>query len=413
MFQRALEQELARTINSISNVKTSRVHLAIPKKSLFMRDRQKSRASVIVSLYSGRNLSDGQVSAIVHLVSSSVPNLDVENVTLVDQKGSLLSNGENTKEMAHTSKQFEYARKLEKSYVARIENILMPILGQDAIRAQVTADIDFTVSEQTQETYNPDTPTARSLQIKEEQSSGSSVGGVPGALSNQPPGAGQAPEVSKGGDGQGGNESSRSTRTETRNFELDRTINHTRFATGKLRRLSAAVVIDDKLTIDEAGATVRAQRSPEEIERITGLVKKAMGFDIQRGDSVNVINAAFTVPVVPQDLPEPAIWEQAWVWDAVKQGLGGLVVLLILFGVLKPAIKNLSKSIAPVMHIPAPAAGVPDQDEQLRLENEQEVKKLAGPKSPHDQNMQLAHDTVEQDPKLVAQVVKSWVTENG
>ncbi len=411
LFQRELEQELARTINSISNVKTARVHLAIPKKSLFLRDRQKPRASVVVSLYSGRNLSEGQVAAIVHMVSSSVPNLDVENVTLVDQKGSLLSNGENSKEMAISTKQFDYARKLESSYVARIEDILTPILGSDAIRAQVTADIDFTESEQTQETYNPDTPTARSTQVKEEQSSGSSgVGGVPGALSNQPPGAGQAPETTKAATGQAGNESNHSTRTETRNYELDRTINHTRFATGKLRRLSVAVVIDDKLTTNESGTTVRTERSPEEIERITGLVKKAMGFDIQRGDSVNIINAAFTVPAAPQELPAPSLLEQAWLWDVVKQGLGGLVILIILFGVLKPAIKNLSKSIAPVMHVPALPNGADAENDQLQIQQEKELKKLAGPKTPYEQNMQIAHDTVIQDPKLVAQVVKSWVT---
>ena len=183
IYQKALEQELARTISSLSNVKAARIHLAIPKQSVFLRNRQKPRASVIVGLYSGRSLSDGQVAAISHLVSSSVPNLDVDNVTVVDQNGRLLTDGQQTTEMAMSSTQFEYARKLEKNYMDRIENILTPILGAEAVRAQVTADIDFTYNEQTQELYNPDSQVPVSVQIAEEQSSGKSTGGVPGALS--------------------------------------------------------------------------------------------------------------------------------------------------------------------------------------------------------------------------------------
>ncbi len=419
IYQKALEQELSRTISSLANVKSARIHLAIPKQSVFLRNRQKPRASVTVSLYAGRTLNDGQVAAISHLVSSSVPNLDVENVTVVDQTGRLLTNGQSTSEMAMTSTQFEYARKLEKNYIERIENILIPILGANAVRAQVTADIDFTYNEQTQELFNPDSQVPVSVQIAEEQSSGKSLGGVPGALSNQPPAATDVPEqANAGGDTAAGASSptSRSSRKETRNFEIDKTVSHTRYAMGRVRRLSAAVVVDDKITVNEQGERLRANRTPEEIERITELVKKAVGFSVQRGDSVNVINEAFTDPVVPEELPEQPIWEQAWIWDVAKQAVGGLLLLLILFGVLRPVIKNLSKSIEPLYKVPAVAAGnalVPSEirEDQLSLSGGEAHKKLEAPASPMDKNMVVAKQAVMDDPKLVAQVVKNWVSQ--
>lgn len=412
LFQRALEQELVRSINSLSNVQSSRIHLAIPRRSLFVRDRQRPRASVIVKLYPGRNLSEGQVSAIVHLVASSVSNLDIENVTLVDQKGHLLTKGESNSDMARTSSNYEYARRVEKGKEIRIENILAPILGADAVRAQVTADIDFTYSEQTQETYNPDTPTTRSIQTIEEMTTGSSSqGGVPGATSNQPAAKPSVPEVGAGAEKQlAGGGSSKSMRKEIKNFELDKTVSVTRFAMGRIRRLSAAVVIDDKIVIGQDGTSVRSKRSPEEIERITSLVKKAIGFDLQRGDSVNVINSSFMVPAEPAELPEAPIWEQAWVWDAVKQVAGWGFVLLIIFGVLKPVIKSLIKTIEPVMNVPALAAPSSDvADDQLTLSGAEAQQRLKGPKTPFDQNMETAKSTAGDDPKLVAQVVKTWV----
>lgn len=415
-FQKALESELAVTISSLTNVKSARIHLALPKQSVFVRNRQKPGASVVLNLYSGRELAEGQVAAIVHLVASSVPNLEVENVTVVDQKGRLLTNGDSSREMALTSTQFEYTQRLEKSYIERIENILTPILGVDALRAQVTADIDFTYSEQTQETFNPDTPTPRSVQTQEEKVTGSTDGGgVPGSLTNQPPGQPTVPETNAGDSGSSSGSNSRSTRRETKNYELDKTISHTRFAMGRLRRLSAAVVLDDNVSTDEAGQVIRVQRSPEEIERITSLVKKAIGFNLQRGDSVNVINAAFTQPEEVADIPAPPIWEQPWLWDVVKHVVGVILLLVIAFGVLRPVFRAITATIQPIVHMPAqlPAAAATAEiaDDQLSLSMD-DKKKLEGPKTPLDVNLQAAHQTVNDDPKLVAQVVKNWVTDN-
>ena len=278
----------------------------------------------------------------------------------------------------------------------------------------MSADIDFTYNEQTQQSYNPDNKVSVSEQISHESTSNGLEGGVPGALSNKPPGATNVSDTAR--QSMEANASpNRSSRKEVRNYELDKTISHTKFAMGRIKRLSAAVVVDDLLTTTKAGEVVRTQRSPEEIERITELVKKSMGFNLQRGDTINVINASFTTPEAPEALPEPAIWEQPWVWDVVKQVLGGGLVLLILFGVLKPVIKSLSRTITPVLNVPAiegaGANGSDVADDQLSLSDGSATKKLAAPATPYDVNMQTMKDTVNSDPKLVAQVVKNWVAE--
>lgn len=412
-YQRALEIEIGRTITSLSSVKSVRVHLAIPKQSVFVRNRKKSSASVTVNLFPGRTLEAAQVTAIVHMVSSSVPNLGSQQVTVVDQKGMLLTNGDANRQMAMSSAQFEYTQKLEASLTQRIERILEPLLGAESVRAQVSADIDFTTSEQTQESYNPDALALRSNQLSEERSSSSSDGGIPGALSNQPPvEASTLAPGAAGAGGEGAGAQGRTQRREVNNYELDKTISHTRFAMGRLHRLSIAVIVDDHLTLGENGTSIRAARTPEELERLTDLVKKAVGFNSQRGDSVNVMNSSFTVPVEPEALPEVPIWEQAWVQDWAKKGLGVMLVILLIFGVLRPIMKSLAKQSAEMM--PALPAGADGQAgmaaDTVSLGGA--VPALGGPGS-YEQNMVAATQAVEQDPKLVAQVVKNWVATDG
>jgi flagellar M-ring protein FliF len=414
-YQHALEIELARTIMSLSSVKNARVHLAIPRQSVFVRDRQKASASVVVDLFPGRLLEDGQVAAIAHMVSSSVPNLETEQVTVVDSRGNLLTNGHSDKQLALNSAQFDYTRRMEKSYIDRINGILEPLLGQDALRAQVTADIDFTLNEQTQELYNPDAPALRSNQLTEEVTNGGgNEGGVPGALSNQPPGAATAPETAGANQNAGTTtEPSHSRKREIRNFELDKTISHTRYAMGNVRRLSVAVVVDDKVTTDANGKTSRLPRTPEELDRMTELVKKAVGFNAQRGDSVNVINSSFTVPAEPAPLPEIPLWEQPWLQDLVKKVIGAALVLLLVFGVLRPVMKSLAK---PVMVTKQLA----NEGQEGEGEMAEDVLSLGGPNAPalgspkaYDQKLATATKVVESDPKLVAQVVKNWVAADG
>ncbi len=414
-YQRALEIELARTISSLSNVKNARVHLAVPRQSVFVRNRKKSSASVVIDLFPGRSLESGQVSAITHMVSSSIPELDVSNVTVVDQRGKLLTSGSTNLQIARTGAQFDYINKFEQAYIDRIERLLEPILGSESVRAQVTADIDFTASEQTQESFNPDAPALRSDQTTVEESSGAINGGVPGALTNQPPGAGAIQE-NVGVEVAKATPSSRHRR-EIRNYELDKTISHTRFSMGRLKKLSVAVVVDDKITVVDGNST-RLPRTPEELSRLSNLIKEAVGFNVQRGDTVNVMNSSFTVPEAPEPLPEVPIWEQGWALDIGKKILGALLVIIVLFGILKPIMRSLatqSREMVPVNAATRSAAvdGVEGMAEDtVTLGAAQDVPAIPAPGS-YEQNMITANKAVEQDPKLVAQVVKNWVASDG
>ncbi len=415
-FHHALEGELARTITALANIKTARVHLATPKQSVFLRNREKPSASVVVRLYSGRSLEKPQVEAIVHLVASSVPHLETGRVTVVDHKGNMLSSQNEDREIMLSASQFEYTKNQEEHFRKRVENILAPIIGLDKIRAQVTAELDFTRTEQTAERFNPDFPALRSEQLDEQANRQSPVQGVPGALSNQPPIAGSAPEnAALQGEAAVADEGPLSTsKRATRNFELDRTVSHTRLSTGNVRRLSVAVVVDDLTTPGEDGAVVRRERTPEEINRITQLVKEAIGFNATRGDSVKVINAPFMVAEDMEPLPQPAIWEQPWVWDLLKQVGGVILVIILIFFVLKPTLHRLTA----VNQTPSTAPG---EDETQGLEGQAAAGSqahsaeggfsLPGPEA-YEDTLEAARQLVSDDPKRVAQVIKSWVTED-
>ncbi|WP_273438371.1 flagellar basal-body MS-ring/collar protein FliF [Sedimenticola selenatireducens] len=414
-FHRALEGELARTISTLSNIESARVHLATPKQSVFVRKKNDPSASVVLKLYSGRVLDKGQVAAIVHLVASSVPELDAGRITVVDHKGNLLSGEMDSRQMMLTSSQFEYTRELEKHYRQRVEDILAPILGADRLRAQVSADVDFTVTEQTSERFNPDLPALRSEQVNEQSSQLSSVQGVPGALSNQPPAAGTAPEVATASaEGETAASPLNTSKRATRNYELDKTISHTRLASNNLRRLSVAVVVDDLVNVADDGVVTRVERTPEEISRITRLVKEAIGFNTQRGDSVEVINSAFMLPAPIEPLPELAICEEPWVWDAAKQAGGVILVLILIFFVLRPTMKKLTAP--PVIQQISSAEGAGDDAQggvgsTGSLDSPDGAMRLPGPEK-YENTLDAARQMVQDDPKRVAQVVRSWVAED-
>ncbi len=420
-YQQAMQGELARTIATIGAVQSARVHLAVPKQSVFVRKRQPPSASVALRLHSGRTLEDEQVEAIVHMVASSVPELEPGRVTVVDHKGRLLSGDPQSREMKLSATQFEHTRRLEEHYRERVEGLLVPIVGRDKVRAQVTADIDFTVTEQTQERYNPDQPALRSEQVNEEQVGGAGAGGVPGALSNQPPAAGRAPQEARGQAGvQGGAEATNSSRHATRNYELDRVVSHTRMAPVSLRRLSVAVVVDDVTIVGPEGEVSVRERTPEEIERLTELVREAIGFDARRGDSVRVMNNSFLSPEPIADLPEVPLWEQGWFMDIVKQAGGLALVLVLIFVVLKPTMKRLTASHAELAgeaagaRIEGPLVEGPEAGgegkESLMLGSDGEPISLPGG-GKYENIMDAARQLVDDDPKRVAQLVKTWVNE--
>lgn len=420
-YQRALEGELARTIMSLSAVQNARVHLALPKESAFIRDTRKATASVMLELASGRRLDDEQVTAIMHLVASSVPNMESNQVTVVDNKGHLLSKGDSANGVGLSARQFQYTRELETAYVDRIENILLPIVGNGKVRAQVTADMDFTDVESTQESFNPDQPAVRSEQRIEERAQGSvSDGGVPGALSNEPPGAGQAPEQLRNAAAAPGAPAtatatatppapSKSKVRVTVNNELDRSIVHKRNSPGTMKRLSVAVVVDSKQKTNADGTVARIPYSKDELDRFTALVKEAVGFNAMRGDTVNVVSAEFTAPPALEEPAPTAFYDRPWVWSLGKQLLGGLIAMLVLLGVLRPVMRNLAVAAPKQLAV---AGGDGLAEDQVTLTGENAAVRLPRPRE-YEADLQLAKTMVVQEPKRVAQVVKQWVNEGG
>jgi flagellar M-ring protein FliF len=416
-YQRALETELARSIATLNAVQHARVHLALSKQSVFVRDRQPTSASILVKLHPGRELEAGQVAAMVHLVASSVPQLTPSRVTVIDQNGRLLTRDENSQEMALSLNQLDYTCRIEASYVKRIEDILVPVVGLGKIRAQVAADIDFAVTEQTQEPFNPKTPGVRSEQLMDEQSMGSGAEGIPGALSNQPPGVATIPEKAAAPEGQVADERPlRRSRRETRNYELDKTISHTRLMPGGIRRLSVAVVVDDRVSKDEKGNPVRAPLTAEELARMTALVKEAVGFKADRGDTVNVTNAAFAPAVQDEAIPEPPLWERPWLLELVKLSLGALVLVAILFVVVRPLMwralpQRRTGQAAAGELVPRTAAfpGKPGEIAEDRVSLTRNLPAFELPHPPEYESPLLAAKTlVEQDPRRAVQVLTTY-----
>lgn len=402
-YQHALEAELARTISHLGAVEDARVHLALPRQSAFIRDHRQASASVLLQLYRGRSLEPDQASAIVHLVASSVPDLDASDVTLIDQQGRLLSvAGEQSGGML-ANDSFKRARKLEDIYKRRIEDLLIPLVGAGRVRAQVVADLDFTVTEKTQEIFDPARTAVRSEQVSVERMTGSqpAAAGIPGSLSNQPP---QAVALAVPESAAAASEEAINTaESSTRNYEVDRTISHTRPESGTIERLSVAVLVDD--SAPEA-ATDYTPLSAEDIERFTALVKEAVGFDAARGDSVVVVNAAFRDIPEPAAADEPALWEKPVVRDALKQVLGAALVLVLAFGLVRPMLRGLlaNNSVSSTAYIASGGMMIPAGAPQLPGSR----GALGGPG--FDEKVAAAKNITGHDPARVAQVVKKWVT---
>ena len=445
-YRRGLEGELARTISSLNNVKGARVHLAIPKSSVFVRDERKPSASVLVELFSGRSLEPGQVLAIINLVATSVPELSKSQITVVDQKGNLLSDMAENSALTQAGKQFDYSRRMESMLTQRVHNILQPVLGNDRYKAEVSADVDFSAVESTSEQFNPDQPALRSEQSTSEQRTASNgPQGVPGALSNQPPAPASAPQTTGGAaatagaiqpgqpllDANGQQIMDPATgqpmlapypadkrNQSTKNFELDRSISHTKQQQGRVNRLSVSVVVDDQVKVNAAdGAVTRAPWSADELARFTRLVQDAVGFDASRGDSVSVINMPFSAER-GEVIAEAAFYTQPWFWDIVKQVLGVLFILVLVFGVLRPVLNNITgngknKQLAAFGGSDVELGGMGGLDGELAndrvsLGGPQSIL-LPSPSEGYDAQLNAIKSLVAEDPGRVAQVVKEWI----
>jgi len=421
-YQRSIEGELARTITSITSIRSARVHLAIPKKTVFVRDVAQPTASVFVEVFAGRSVEPAQVKAIMNLVASSVPDMNMKDVTVVDQQGNLLSTGEESADLILASKQHQYAQEVEGSVVKRINSILEPVVGGGKFRAEVSADIDFTAVEQAAETFNPDLPAIRSEQTLNEQRSGGDIaGGIPGALTNQPPGTAEAPEQIDPATGQpvAAKPPTNNREQATRNYELDRTVSYTKHQQGTLKRLTVAVVVDDKLVTDEEGEETRVPWTENELERLSILVRDAVGFSAVRGDSVNVLNSPF-MDRVEADLAavEEIPWWEQWIIPNIKYIASVLVILAIIFGLLRPMFKSLARTGGGIAEqeearqlaaLEAAGGGLNGMSDETVTLTGGSALMLAGPEQGYEDQINAIKGLIADDPGRVAQVVKKWI----
>ncbi|MCH6485412.1 flagellar M-ring protein FliF [Pseudoxanthomonas sp. LH2527] len=410
-YQHALETELVRTITTLRPVRDARVHLAIPKPSAFTRQREVASASVVLDLRSGALLERNQVDAIVHLVSSSIPDLAPERVTVVDQSGRMLTISDPNSEAALNAAQFERVRKLETSFNDRIRELLEPLTGAGRVNAEVAVDMDFSVTEEARETFANDPAKIRSEQVSQNTVAGTGPEGVPGATSNTPPGPNAAAAPNPAAPVE-------TASSATRNFEMDRTLQHTRQPAGRVRRVTAAVLVDHVPRTGENGKVVMTALDAATLTRIEALVKEAVGFDAARGDSVSVMNAPFVRETEPPvDVP---FWESPWlhnpmVRDIARYGLGALVVIVLLFGVLRPAMRQIIGPSSRQKREDEDGIDVSVVDEDgedgvvATLSHEQLPPMRALPSDAYEDRLRQAREAVKTDSKQVAQVVKDWV----
>jgi flagellar M-ring protein FliF len=422
-YNHALETELARTISTLRPVQAARVHLALPESSVFLRKRREPSASVLVNLYPGRELEKSQVASIVHLVASSIPGMEADKVTVVDQQGKLLNAPGDASALGLSTQQFEYTERIENSYTERIVSLLGPMLGPDRVRATVTADMDYTEREETREDYDPDSTAVRSEQVAEERHNDAAGvnGGIPGALSNTPPPPAvstnaanpspppQAAQVAQAGGASGPGTANQATSQSattasneslrrTRNFEVDRTLSRTRAPTGTIRRLSVAVLVDHKRVTAEDGTVTTQAPSQQEIDEITRLVKEAVGFDEKRGDTVSVSSVSFYEKPAETEPESPGLLDTPGLFDTVRTAVAGLLVLALAFAVIRPIMRGLGTAGGGGMAGALPASGGGGSY-------------AAAPRAAlsFDDKVSVARQLADKNPERVAQIVRTWM----
>lgn len=413
-YNHGLETELARTISQLKAVKSARVHIALAKDSVFVRDRGKTTASVLLDVLSGQRLEKEQVSSVVYLLARSIIGLEAENVAVIDQTGRMLNSPDASDDYAISSSQFEHTQKVEAAYVQRIEDLLSPIVGIGKVRAKVVANLDFTQSEETREEYAPDRSVLRSenTTFQERRGDMAAAQGIPGALTNQPPAGGNAGVTTNPEDAVNPIDTSRNA---VRNFEVDRTISRTRLASGEIRRLSVAVIVDDRQTVDAEGNVTTASRSQAELDQLSALVREAVGFDEARGDSIQVVNSSFESVDIGEPPAAPKLWETPAFRDLLKQGLGALLVLMLFFGLLRPMSRSLIQAAAtPQLAYAGGEGGASGRMLAVEDSGPGAVAALPEPaRKPVEQRIDGARKLAADNPESVANVVKTWVAEDG
>ena len=420
-FQRGLEGELTRSIQALSSVQGARVHLALPNQNGFFREQQKPSASVLVSLHPGRILDRAQLAGIVHLVASSVPELAPSAVSVLDDTGKLLSQSPDAAgEDGINAQQLLYVQQIEQQYARRIMEILEPVVGRNNVKAQVSAELDFSRTESTSEQFRPnqtpDSGAIRSQQVLESSGTANKTAtGVPGAVANQPPAPSAAPvngaNPAPTAGGQQGAEESTSKRESTTNYEVDKTVKVTRGNNWAIKRLSAAVVVNYQALAEERGGASPKPLTPEQIEQMTGLVRETIGFNKERGDSVNLMNT----PFLTSETPAAAVplWKQPETIELAKTfawPLGAvLFAALVLLGLVRPALKGTAKpaEAVPVAggQLSALEADEPDRPALPAPTKKDEVVEV----TPEQLRLEEARVLAKANPVAVANILKTWV----
>lgn len=414
-YRRGLEGELARTIAAMRGVRSARVHLAIPERSVFVRDARTPTASVFLDVFAGRKPEKEHIAAIVNLVAGSVSEMGKNNVTVVDQNGNLLTGQQENSDARQIKDQYDYTTRVEERLASRLASLVGPIVGNGRYRAEVTADLDFSSVEQAEELFNPEQQAIRSEREMSEERSGGGAGGIPGALANQPPAAAQVPEQVAGEDGQPAPQPVNVRRESTRNYEMDRTVSYVRQELGRVKRLTVALAVDDMKVVDPQSGEVSYQPWPEqELQRLNMLVRDAVGYSAARGDSVTVMNTAFAAQE-QIEFETPGFWEQPWFWDLMKQVLAGLVILVLVLGLLRPTLKSLSGGGRNERRDSADDDnyGGLDQigggDALRKAMSSQDELLLPGATDSYDRQLNALKGLIAEDPARVAQVMRQWV----
>lgn len=434
-FQRGLEGELERSIQSISAVQAARIHLAIPKPSVFVREQQYPTASVLLNLHNGRRLDGQQVAAVVHLVASSVPNLSADHVTVVDQNGNLLSDNANKlKQNGLDPEQMAYVENMQSSIARRVESIITPIVGAKNVHAEASAEIDFSLTEQANESYKPngkpDDMAIRSAQSHESQSTGANNGAVPGALSNQPPADATAPINAPGAQPPGENAAPaappappQSTQKDTTtNYELDKTVSYIQQAKGGIKRLHVAVVVNHIPVVDSTGKTTYRALNAAEKQQVSDLAMQAMGFNRERGDTISVVNTPF-ISEAQEKLVEPPLWKDPLMIEYGKDALrfiAGLIVLMMIYKkLLKPMAGKLTGADKKKLALTASAAATGNESNAVAAaEGDDALVTLSGDapaltaanNNVLNQTLEAAKLVAKENPRMVANVVSTWTS---
>jgi flagellar M-ring protein FliF len=418
--QRAIEGELTRTIQSLASVQTARVHLALPNQNGFFREQQKPSASVVLTLHPGRSLERSQIAGIVHLVSSSVPELNAKAVSVIDGTGTLLSGqAEVDPTQGLDSQQLQFRRDVEASHMKRVLALLEPVVGPNNVRASVAAEIDFSQSMSTAEEYRPNQGTNAQITVREQRTEDSTQpgsatpAGVPGATSNQPPtpatapinGAAQPLQAAGGGSAQGAQRREAATR-----FEVDKTVTVTRKSVGTVKRLNAAVVVNHRVATDAKGKSTSTPLSEKELEQLTALVQQGIGFNAERGDAVRVINAPFRVEATPGAEATP-LWQQPWLQDMLRSAAApaalALVALVVVFALVRPTLAAIIKTQPPGSRIDE----VVDGDNALPAPTPSAPPLLEAPGA--RERLEAARAMAKQNPAAVANILRGWVNGEG